>query len=363
MMTQTYSLAGFRCRFITYLVLTAFVAAFLPSVAEAQHVTATLVAPTGTVLVNGLAAEPGVVLAAGDTIETGENAGVVLELSDGSQIEIGANTQIDLAQLTQTGSGARVSKIKLAWGWMRAKLSPGHQNEGSTFDVETPNALIGVKFSQPDVEVRYTPDTQETEAIAHTVALAIKNLLTGEEGIVPVGSSVIITLTAVKIATGIVEAGVAAAKMSTTTKVVIGAGAVIGIGGGIALASGGSNSGSSDSGGSDKNFSGQFEASDNWGTGGWIKTIELTQTGNTISGTVRLDEFDPDCSLHGDAHLSGEVLSATAARAYPTPATLPVVCTQGNDDHALPNPFEMTLHDGGNTLYVGDPWGIHFDRQ
>ncbi len=351
-------LSQFRCRFVTYCILVAFAATFLPVNAHAQQLTATLIAPTGTVLVNGLTAESGAVLMAGDVIETGDNASVMLELSDGSQIEIGANTRLDLAQLTQTGSGARVSKIKLAWGWMRAKLSPGHQNKGSSFDIETPNALVGVKFSQPDVEVSYTPDRQETKATAHTVALAVKNLLTGEEGIVPVGSSVIITLTAIKIVAGLVEVSAATAKMGTATKVALGAGAVAAIGGGIALASGGGENG-----GTDKNFTGQFQASDKWDGGGWIKTIELTQSGNTVTGLVRIDEIETDCRLNGSARLSGELISPTEARVFPTPATLPVNCTWGTYDDELPNPFEMTLQDGGNTLFVGPPWDIHFERQ
>lgn len=369
------------CRFspyhraVAWCVLAAVVAAWGPVPALAQSWTARLLAPSGVVLVNGLTAQAGSALTAGDVLETGENAAVIVELSDGSQLDIGAKTKIDIAQLAKTGSGAKVSKIKLAWGWLRAKLSPGYQSADARFEIETPNALVGVKFSLPDIEVRYAPEAQETTAVAHTAALRVRNLLTGEDALVPVGSTAIITATAIQIIAGLADAGSAAAGSSAdaggaslggTTQVVLGVAALGAIGGIVALASGSDSESESESSNQDApahDFSGQFEASDNWSSGGWIKTIRLTQSGSTISGQVRVDETSTDCQIHGSATLSGEVLSSTTARAYPTPTTIPATCTQGGYDYALPNPFELTLRNNGNTLYVGDPWGIEFIRQ
>jgi hypothetical protein len=132
---------------------------YFPFEGVAQQPTATIRALKGTVLVNGQPQGEGTVLRAQDIIETQAGSSLVLELSDGSQLELGENTQVDIAELSQTATGARRSRVKLAWGWIRARLSPGHQKEGSSFDVETPNALAGVKFSDPWFEVSYDPVT------------------------------------------------------------------------------------------------------------------------------------------------------------------------------------------------------------
>jgi hypothetical protein len=125
-----------------------------------------------------MAAATGTVLQAGDTIQTLSGAEAVLELSDGSELELGENTSIDIAELIQESTGARTSRVKLLWGWIRATLSAGHQEEGSSFTIETPNALIGVKFSQPIVEVGYDPTTDTTTIDAQTVDVIVTILAT-----------------------------------------------------------------------------------------------------------------------------------------------------------------------------------------
>jgi hypothetical protein len=205
--SSIFSISLFRSRVLAWSMLTILVFSFVPSVGFAQQPTATISVLNGTVLVNGQAGSPGIVLTAGDVIETQAGARVVLEFSDGSLLELAENTKLDMAELGQTATGARVSRVKLMWGWIRAKLSPGHQQAGSSFDIETPNALVGVKFSQPDVEVSYDPDKQETIGLARTVALSARNLMTDEELIVPVGSTVIITTTTIKIVAGLLSLG------------------------------------------------------------------------------------------------------------------------------------------------------------
>lgn len=154
-------------RTITWIVLFTLISTLTPAVSRAQEQpTATISTFNGAVLVNGQAATTGVVLRSGDVVETQGGGSVVLTLSDGSQLDIGEQTRLDVSELTRTVSGARVSRVKLMWGWMRAKLSPDHQHEGSRFEIDTPNAVIGVKFSQPDVEVSYDPAKQETVAFA-----------------------------------------------------------------------------------------------------------------------------------------------------------------------------------------------------
>ena len=234
--SSIFSISGFRCRVVAWFLLVMFVSSLLPSVSLAQQPMATIRTLSGTVLVSGQAVKVGTVLSAGDTIQTQAGASVVLALSDGSELQLGENTQVNLADLTQTVTGARVSRLKMMWGRIRAKLSPGHQQAGSSFDIETPNALVGVKFSQPDFEVGYDPAKQETIGIAHTVELIALMPLTGEKMIVPVGSTVIITNILMKIVAGTAasiipsETGTAAA--TTATK--IGTGTIIAIGMGAA---------------------------------------------------------------------------------------------------------------------------------
>jgi hypothetical protein len=249
-------ISSFRSHRLVWVVLAILTWSCLPSMSLAQQPTATISALSGMVLVNGQEKGKGTVLSAGDLLETQAGASVMLEFLDGSSLELGENTKLDIAELSQTATGARVSRMKLLWGRIRANLSAGHQQAGSTFDIETPNALVGVKFSQPDVEVSYDPAKQETVGIAHTVELIAINLLTNEQIVVPVGSSVIIagvilkiiagtTAAAIAAESGTAAAGTSAAEtttaattggLSTGTKIAIGAGAAIAVGGVAAIA-------------------------------------------------------------------------------------------------------------------------------
>ena len=155
-------------------------------VVNAQQPAATISSFSGSVLVSiqgkaPVAATVGVVLQAGDILQTEAGAQVALKLSEGSELQLGQNTKIDIAALSQRPkTGARQSRLKLWYGQLRAFLSPGHQKEGSSFEVETPNAFAGVKFSQPEIEVRYDPKTRTTIIIGYTVDINVINLLTRE---------------------------------------------------------------------------------------------------------------------------------------------------------------------------------------
>lgn len=304
------SISRFRSRTLVCFMLAVLLWSFVPSVSGAQQPTATISALSGTVLVNGQEAGEGIVMSAGDVIEAQTGASVVLELSDGSLLEMGENTKLNIAELSQTATGARVSHVKMMWGWIRAKLSPGHQQAGAAFHIETPNALVGVKFSQPDVKVSYDPTKQETVALALTVALAVKNLLTDEEKIVPIGSLAIITALGIKVIGGTAAAGIIAAEttgsgttgsgttaatttgtssadgMSTGTWIAVGVGAAAAAGGTATLiaSSGNNDRDSSD----DRIHIGIFrrevsQRSQNH-TEYWKQTIELSRKGNVVDG-------------------------------------------------------------------------------
>ena len=137
-----------------------------------------------TVVLQGVSetAKVGMMLGSGDLIETEAGAGADLRFSDGSLLQIGQKSKIDIAELTQhTDTKARTSRLNLIFGKLRAFLAPDHQHEGSKFTMQTPNALVGVKFSQPDVAISYDPESETTIFWAYTVEANVRNLETGAE--------------------------------------------------------------------------------------------------------------------------------------------------------------------------------------
>lgn len=191
MKTLCFSLAT-RTRFLTIIAgLWLCGVVGVPLAAFAQQPTAAITSMTGSVLVSLQGQSPapaqiGMELGLGDVLETHAESNVVLRLSEGSELHLGQNTRLDLAALFQNPkTQARTSRIKLLYGRLRAFLSPGHQADGSAFTVETPNAVIGVKFSHPDIEVMYDPETDITVVIAYTVSVRVTNLLTKETKVMP----------------------------------------------------------------------------------------------------------------------------------------------------------------------------------
>lgn len=140
-----------------------------------------------------MAATVGAILQAGDVIETLAVSSVGLRFSDGSELRLGQNSKVDLATLTQVpATKARESRVKLWYGSLRAWIAPEHQTAGSSFEVDTPNALAGVKFSQPVIEVSYDPRTKTSLFKAYTVALIVRNSVTGERKQIPQGLQVVV---------------------------------------------------------------------------------------------------------------------------------------------------------------------------
>ena len=187
-----FQLSCLRHRVLIWLLLLNFCCSLFPTVGFAQQVNATIRSLSGNVMVSGQKARVGAILRSGDSIHVWEGASAVLRLSDGSEIQIGENTRISIDDLRQTSAGGRASALTMLVGWMRATLSPDHQRADSSFRVDTPNAQIGARFSQPDFAVYVSPDQEETWAMAHTVALEVTNRLSGKTVIVPVGSSAIV---------------------------------------------------------------------------------------------------------------------------------------------------------------------------
>ncbi len=180
-------------RFSVVLIAVGLGALCAPFSTAAQQPTVTIVSLTGQTMVffQGGAPIPAsvdTVLRAEDAIRTHAGATVVLKLSDGSELIVGENTNLHISVLTEDfRTGARTSRLKLLWGKVRALIAPGHQAEGSSFGVDTPNTLVGMKFSQPDSEVVYDPGTSTTSVIPHKFDVVVTNRVTNESVRIPEG--------------------------------------------------------------------------------------------------------------------------------------------------------------------------------
>jgi hypothetical protein len=170
----------------------------LPLLTNAQEPTAVINALDEEVLVSIQGTTPtfgirGTVLRTGDVIRTYHEASVLLNVSDGSRIELGEHTNVTLSGLAQEPeTGVRKTSLDVAWGRIRGILSPVYQAQGASFVVQTPNALISVKSSEADVEVLYEPETRVTTVLAHEFAVQVIHLLTGTSLRIPQGHSAII---------------------------------------------------------------------------------------------------------------------------------------------------------------------------
>ena len=385
--TRGVQMAMFRSRAVAWLLLIMFISASLPTISFAQQPTAAIRAMNGTVFISGRTASVGAVIGAGDTIQTQAGAGVTLALSDGSTVRLGENTEVALSALTQSADGARTSWLSLARGRLRALLSPKHQAAGSTFTVGTPNAQVGVKFSQPDFEISYDPAKQETVGIAHSVELTAINLLTNEVIIVPVGSTVVIVGLLMKIAAGtaasvipldaLTGAGAAAGGIGAGTLLALGVVAAGAAGGVVALTANsgddnktdGDNTGDND--GTDVNnpftgtfsneFSGPVEPDNECvlPEGSMRRTtvvITLTQNGTALTGTFAADrEYVNCCAASDTLSFRGTVDGNIAAIPY-FPEL--VLSCRGNDCGCTETGggagANFILEDDGRKIRLGD---------
>lgn len=172
-----------------------------PSESIARQSSATISGLKGHVKLYGRSVSPvigrpvkiGEALQAGDRIQTENGAQVTLTFIEGSVIKLAMNTSVDLVTLEEDAStGARKSELLLHGGRVHATLSAGHQKEGSSFRVATPNMMADVTFSRPVIEVSYDPDQKKTTIDAYTVDVIVRNMLTGRSMTISPGQQGII---------------------------------------------------------------------------------------------------------------------------------------------------------------------------
>lgn len=187
-------------RAIAWMMLIIFCLSAVPLTALAQQIAVTAV--TGTLLLNGQECQQGAIVTEGALLETLADETAIVELSDGSRFEIGEQTRLSVAKTVQTATATTIIRLKLTHGWVRAKPGQDAQAEGFIFDIETPNALIGVKLAKSDIEVGYAEQQQETVAIAYSADVRAEHLLSGEERSVPQGSTVLVQAESIQILEG-----------------------------------------------------------------------------------------------------------------------------------------------------------------
>ena len=98
----------------------------------------------------------GLPLPDGYRVVTPPRASATLTLPDGSQIQIREMSIVELNGFAWNPQARlRGMLMSLYAGSVRVTMAPAYREQGSFFEVKTPNALVALHFSQPDVEVIY----------------------------------------------------------------------------------------------------------------------------------------------------------------------------------------------------------------
>lgn len=107
-------------------------------------------------------AELGTTAPDGYRIVTNAGAQATLTFPDASQIRIREMSVLKLNGFARNSrTNTRGMLISLYAGCVRVLLSQTYQARESFFEIRTPNALVSLHFSQPDVEVIYAPSPLE----------------------------------------------------------------------------------------------------------------------------------------------------------------------------------------------------------
>ena len=87
-------------------------------------------------------------LTQGDTIKTGSNGKVTLEVNEDKEMKIGANTQLMLSELVQSlRNNADKSSFNLKAGQVYTRVK-NQLAPGAKYEIRTPTAVMGVRGTQ-----------------------------------------------------------------------------------------------------------------------------------------------------------------------------------------------------------------------
>ncbi len=115
----------------------------------------------------------GMILWEKDTIRTGAESSVILEFSDGSQIQLQSESRLLLEVMKSYGETGMVNtKVKLLKGRTRNKVIP-RSGPGSRFEIITPSAAAAVRGTEYRISVQDNEESR-AEVLKGEVALGSK---------------------------------------------------------------------------------------------------------------------------------------------------------------------------------------------
>ncbi len=134
----------------------------------------------------------------GALISTGPNGFVTLRLQDGSEVQLPANTQMQMQRLRHIAQiNAKQTELKLKQGRLDLNVKP--QNTGSRFDVRTPLAVTGVRgthFGVTQADAKSASISEVTEGRVSFSSAAQQNstvfLNAGQGGVLNAASNTLI---------------------------------------------------------------------------------------------------------------------------------------------------------------------------
>jgi type II secretory pathway pseudopilin PulG len=128
------------------------------------------------------AAYKGMGLTQGDTIKTGSNGKVTLEVNEDKEMKIGANTQLMISELVQSlRNNADKSSFNLKAGQVYTKVK-SQLSPGAKYEIRTPTAVMGVRGTQFFVSL--SNGVAEVITLEGQVVVTVSQPVTGPDGTV-----------------------------------------------------------------------------------------------------------------------------------------------------------------------------------
>jgi hypothetical protein len=138
-------------------------------------------APAEVVQIQGEATGAGAQLAAGSrllpgtNIKTGDDGYMTLELPDGSQLRVQAQSQVALDRMkTYSSTGMYDTSVQLKAGRIDSHAAP-QRGPGGRFEIRTPSAAAGVRGTDFRITVDETSGVTRSEVLAGVVGITASN--------------------------------------------------------------------------------------------------------------------------------------------------------------------------------------------
>jgi hypothetical protein len=111
----------------------------------------------------------------GDTLRTGTGGRMRVVFQDDSVLNVGEDSEIVVDEQVFRPSGASTSLMQLLRGQVRALVGAYYERQGSTYEIETPTAVSGVRGTE--FVVSYDPTVDVTKVIGVTGRVEVHSVL------------------------------------------------------------------------------------------------------------------------------------------------------------------------------------------